>query len=849
MNHKLLAALMASAGLLTACGGGSSSTDATTTPVTTPTTPVASTSAKVTLTGIAAKGLMANADVDVLAVNSDGSVSTTVLAHTTTDSKGIYSLSFDGTQGQPVVIKVSAKADGTTTHADEVSGAPQALPAGFAMRSLLVPASTGTVTTSASVTPFSELAVAAAAKAGGGITAANAKQAVSTVTQLLGFDPSKVAATTVAAATSNDEKALALLLTAVSQMASTSALGCSTGSAGDKTKCVVDTLASAASTSSLKLATSGGVDVSAALGSAVTSVVADSSLSGSVSSSVVAIVNANLACSASSCTAAPSSGGSTTTDATAVAIAAAKGLIAEIKSDWSAMFSTGGTSSIAGGAVNQEGFAYKTALDGVHVPMEMLAKDLGTLLMAVDYYNDAKGGRVTSFANGRGRGDGSLVAGNGSVPDSNTTPAGCTLYQDSATTVVATAAANVNFIGCGARYYVSRTVNGNTTVTTEWRHGFTITPAVDGSFGYTTRARRRVTTCVAGSCSTTTNEALQTDGSGVAIPAFAGTLTPTLSGSYGDITSFSLSGELPAAFKPGSTTLEGYKHVVTMSGTQASPGIGAVTSTLQGSVVAKDSAGATTGTVTVKPGSSMAQTPVGVDAAGNDVSPSSSASLRVRGGTLSALTLDLAYTTARAEFEGVLSATDSVWDASGTQLRPTKASLSGALRNIASSGVTTEFFKGVFTASTTGWAGFNKLQAESSSNAYTLNLGFTGTITAANRPTLELTMATGWGHDGGNNGGGTALPMALQYRTLVAGAPKLVVKVAAERVNGSTSGNNGDVSRFTLTEASAGLSMAWNAGASSADLYHDSTKIGSFDSAAGLLTFSDKSFISVDIGL
>ena len=134
--RKTLFVAMASAGLLSACGGGGGSDAAT------PVTPTpSSTSATVALSGTAAKGLMANADVGVYAVNADGSVAATPLQTTTTDAQGKYSLSFTGTKDQPYVVRVSANAN--TTHADEVTGTAQPLPVGFQMRSLVVPTATG----------------------------------------------------------------------------------------------------------------------------------------------------------------------------------------------------------------------------------------------------------------------------------------------------------------------------------------------------------------------------------------------------------------------------------------------------------------------------------------------------------------------------------------------------------------------------------------------------------------------------------------------------------------------------------------------------------------------------------
>ena len=148
--------------LLAACGGGGSDS------------PAPATTASVTMSGTAAKGPMANADVAALPVNTDGSIGTAPLATALTDPNGSYTLNFTATKDQPYIIQVKSKANGSTTHVDEVSGQTQNLPAGFSMRALFVPTSTGNLTTSASVTPFSELAVAAATRATGGVTAANA---------------------------------------------------------------------------------------------------------------------------------------------------------------------------------------------------------------------------------------------------------------------------------------------------------------------------------------------------------------------------------------------------------------------------------------------------------------------------------------------------------------------------------------------------------------------------------------------------------------------------------------------------------------------------------------------------
>ncbi len=424
MKKAPLYAVVGAVSLLSACGGGSGTS-------VTPDVPV-STAATVALSGTAAKGLMANADVKVHPVAADGSVDlATVLASDTTRTDGSYALSFTGTKDQPYVVRVSTKADGSTTHRDEVTGTDQALPANFAMRSLVVPDASGAVTSRASITPFSEMAVAAAARATGGVSAANAAQAVSTVQQLLGFDPTKVTPTSTGAASSDDEKKLAVLLTAVSQMASSGDLGCGTGAAGDKVKCVVDALGAAARTSSIKLESGGSggsavLDVSAVLGSAVSTVLAKPELVGAIPPALLTTVAANLVCS-SNCAAA-TTGTAPTVDATAQAIAGAKLLFTQLKSDWTALFSGGGASAIATGAANIQAFKFDQAMRDVQVPVRTLLTDSGALLMGIDLYNDYKAGRSTMPS--RGRAEGAVPNDDSADFSKGYGAASCALYQD-----------------------------------------------------------------------------------------------------------------------------------------------------------------------------------------------------------------------------------------------------------------------------------------------------------------------------------------------------------------------------------------------------------------------------------
>lgn len=815
--HRLVLPLtLVAAASLTACGGGGSDSSTSTD---TPTT-----SAKgISLQGVASKGLMSNADVKVHPIRADGSVDTaTVLASATTDATGHYSLSFDGTAAQPYVIRVSAKADGSTTHLDEVTGTAQPLPAGFVMRTLFTPTQTGTTTASASITPFSEMAVSAAERATGGVTAANAAQAVSTVTQLLGFDPTTVTAKTAGTASSDDEKKLAVMLAAVSKMAASDQLGCTTGSGGDKTTCVVEKLAASASTSTLKLSSSGGStsgDVSSALTTALTSVLADSKLSGSLPSTALASVVSNLGCSDTTCT--PAATGTTpTVDPTATAIAAARLLFTELKSDWTTLFSQGGASALASGAANVEAYKFRTAMTDIQVPVDVLAKDAGAMVLGIDLYNDFKSGRTS--VNNRGRGE-DMTSNDGSSNFSTYTTAGCSLYTDTnvtPTTPLATTAASAVAIGCRATYYVSRTVTATAVITTDWRHGITIVPAADGSYTYTSRARRRVTSCpkAGGACTTDANDALQSDPS-------AGTVAVTLDAPLGSIRSFAINGDLPGAFRKGSTTLFNHHHTIALTGTKTTAADGLTasstsdTSSITGSLKAYADATTQTGTLAIKSGQ------LAMSTAQLDNKPV---------GTL--VDLDVAWSTPTAEFEGALKLGDVVLTKPGTDYRPTRGTLSGALRTIAG-GTATEFLKGTLTATLDGVANYDERLADSTSNFFTGNLTFVGAVSAPTRPTLEFTIGTSM-----KSYEDKASSVNFQYRTLVAGTPRMVI------AGSSTLAADG-TRQFTLTEAANNLSMSWTGQPTTAKLMKGSTVIGEIDAGTKMLTFSDQSFLSLDMGL
>ncbi len=151
---RLFIIAVAGFAVLSGCGGGSGGITA---------------NELVDLSGSAAKGILIGADVSVYAV-IDGKPAAVALAKTKTDSKGEYSLQVPTTSG-PLIVEVKANKD--TQMLDEtqllVSGefAKVAPPSNLTLRSF---AASATQVTSVRVNPYTEMAVAVAAKTEGGLT-------------------------------------------------------------------------------------------------------------------------------------------------------------------------------------------------------------------------------------------------------------------------------------------------------------------------------------------------------------------------------------------------------------------------------------------------------------------------------------------------------------------------------------------------------------------------------------------------------------------------------------------------------------------------------------------------------
>lgn len=197
-----MAALLA----LAACGGGGGSSTSGSTPST------------VSVAGIASKGLLRNAVVTAYAVTNG--IKGAALGSTTTDADGRYTLT-GLPSGALVLLEVTPKADGSTTMLDEATDLVVPVPAAsnFALRAAVNLDGSGT--TSAQITPFSEMAVVLAASKGGltpdVVTAANTTVSNFAGVQILTASPafSQVNGETVAA------NEAAVKLAAVSELAKT----------------------------------------------------------------------------------------------------------------------------------------------------------------------------------------------------------------------------------------------------------------------------------------------------------------------------------------------------------------------------------------------------------------------------------------------------------------------------------------------------------------------------------------------------------------------------------------------------------------------------------------------------
>jgi hypothetical protein len=769
--------------MLAACGGGGGD-DAAQAPATTTSFDVS---------GVAAKGVMAGAIVTAHAVNADGTIRSQALATALqpTDASGRYTLHFDGPPAQPYVIQVTVP-EGGATHRDEATNTTQALPPGFTMRALVVPT---TASVTANITPFSEMATEAAEDAG--ITTDSAQQANNTVKSMLGLttagDLATVPVQSTTDASTADAQRLAVMLTAVSQMAASGAAGCTDADGGARTQCVVQALSNA-TTSTSSYALSG--NVAPALSTALQTVLATPSLVGNVPPSVLAPAVAALECEGVACNAPAPAPALNAGEG----IAATKTLFTDVRSDVAALF--GGADATEPGALTLEKNKFGAALSGVEPSVDLLTKDIPALAAGVKLFADYTAGRLPA-----------------NQPWGGSGMASCYVVQDAQGTQ-ATAPANARSVSCTVFYGYDYATS------TDYSHGITLTPgATADAWTYTAAA---VKTQYQPFSPTTPTQPTST-----IIGRASGTLTAAVDAN-GVFSQFDVDGKLPAAFG-SSGQVASASNVLSIHGARTAGAAGSAvsaTTTLSGSLVAQDSGGATLSTLQVK-SASITEIPSSRSATGSVVAPGSPlAQPGTTGSELATASFDVLWSAPAAEFEGVFAATDSAWDKSGVRHIPTRVTLEGRASTV-DSGVKTDILQGKLSVVVAGFDQYDALAAASASNFYTLGATLGAQVTAPNRPLLAVTFGTNW-----KSFEAQPKTATLQYRSFVGGTPRTAISLDA---NIDAQG----LATLTLAETIKDISVTVRQGATSADVLLDgTTKIGVLDLDQGIITFTDGTFVS-----
>lgn len=813
MNQgKYLLSAVALAGLA-ACGGGGSGDDGQIT---------------VSLAGTASKGLLQNAKVEVFAVNN-GVVGTTPVTSARTGNDGKYKITnLKGPKGTTYVLQVSA-VEGTT-HVDELQGAQTITD--FSMRSVVTPTLSTATPLAVNITPFSEMVVAAAGRETGGLTDANLTQAKTTIKDLVKFDPmsTEVASKDALNTESSDEtKRQLLLLTAVSSLVKNKAgtLGCTS----DALQCVVGKLSGAADAKTLALEIGSGeskTNLGQLLSEQVTSLVgASGSFNDDFSVAEKRALEKALDCQNQSenqaCTpVAPLS------DQVANAVTNAKNIFTQLKTDVTSLISSGGVVESATGPANQQAFKFEQSFKDAKPVLDMAFKDVGLMIMGMDLYRNYQ---RTGAIGVQGMRD-NLYWYNVSGTEYG---GSCGLYEttDVTTRVLNTETQTANYIGCSAKYLVreDRAYPFSTDYTRkEWRHSFWITPDESGpGFSYVAKVNLVTFNCNTTGCVRAPDEDLVTDGAGNAL-AFKGTGSIVLNDAD-QATAASLSGDLP----PGFTGSDFFDPSVTPA---IQAGVAKYVTQLNVSLV-RDA----NGRVNQVTGSGSFD---GLDANGARYAKLSVADVVVKGAE-SATTGDmvfdsavgeLTFETADAKLQGSMALSAPETDLSG-HIAPTRMSFTGGLSTMAD-GVTTEFLSGRLDLSLGGWSNFNMDQALTTGNSYSVGVDFTGSLTAPERPKLELNLTT----TGVADGSDTPMDsMTLRYRSIDQG-------VATQEITVTFADLKAETPTITMSELASGLRLTHETGTDghAVLLVGDSgEKVGTAKN--GMLYFSDGSFMSMDFGI
>ena len=826
LPHIARATSLAALVFLSACGGGGGSGGS---------SAVGGSSGPVTLTGVASKGLIGNANVRVLGVKaSDGSVDeANVLATgvTSADGSGGYSTTAF-TVPSLYVVEVSAKTCGETTytagtacsyHQDEATNTRQLLPTGFKMRAVLTGAPTsGKV----NVTPFSELAVVAATQAPGGLTTSNARDALSLVNQLIGVtDLNAVVPKPLSAASGPDEIRLSAMLTAVSTMANTpaalTASACGTGvtvGTPAATRCVVEKLAANASLSSGTGFVGTNAAVSTALNTALNLAVASSP----EAKSLVTSTQLKL------------------TDSSIVPVdPVVASSIGKVKAFFNDLTSTVRTLVDSGtkpgqGALLDQAHQFENAVKGLNFQVDSTTDALQALAIATKLWTDHERGGTAVVAD---------IAKD--LAWRVSTGLHCALQKTEGGAQVELLqgqSAAVTSVDCYADAtfdidWAAGTV-AYPTISYPYKNGyqrFVVTKNSAGGFRYVATAPLDVSRITFNQ--QTGEVSSQFDPSPTCPQSVTGACRPfvgtiaTTQDSVGRLSSIRLVGDLPDGWKTGSVVV----HALAGNGNLAKTAVD-VSASLTGTFVSPTLNSDLQSATLAFSGSSKAFASNGTSEESR-IEFATGTQVSIANDAYQSSTFNVTLLTPSAKLTGLLTGQKTA-NLGGT------GSFTGALYNLGSS-TTVPFISATLNATVTRPAGFNPSLPISSANSQSASISFDGFVTAPTHPKLRIVLGAAGLQTSPRFVWGTSTQDTASGSFMVYNADGSTKRDVSFTV---TSPKHDGIVTTSLTDAANGIAISFVDHQAITDVKVDGSTVGKLDSRNSRLTFTGGEYFSLDFG-
>ena len=778
MNSIKTVVTLAVAALVTACGGGSDSAPA-----------GSSLSAAIGVQGNVVKGPMAKAKISLYKAGADGKQGD-LLQETESDDNGAYSVTLSNYSG--VVIAVASVVPGKTMMYDEAMGKAISPAADFILRASFS-AESGK-TSNAQINPFTEVATVAALAKSGGLTRDNVEQANSELTTALGFNPLTAEPTFDADKKPTNNAAGALA--AVSHLALSNGLGCTASDQAAKIVCVTKVLSATG------------------LGDAGTKTALQAALN---------LVNDNAGLPALSI------GSGTSSAPISTPLEQAKAFMSALRSNAKALDATD---------LSLQTELQKVA-DDVHgraAPLVSSSIDaLNVARLGAQLWNDVIRGNTpfeSSFSFLKGS---STFAVPSSLRLNGFENVGsCGFYSDTDYRNLATSKADAKYVACGVTAQVIPATNTNgeyktcsavgESCSTMWSYRVRLHPDAADVHKFTIYTQTREAKITLKTVSPQTfGQALTFYGAD--FPGNAATFV-TQQDSNGKITALNLSGELSPAFsitynpsssydsvlkrwvyKPNATaTVLGDKHNVALSAALTTAA-GLDKLALSGSIELIK-AGALESRYELASGSYLQARP---DATGNYGTQNASQEmlLKLKGGTAaSTLTGDLKMSAFKS-------------DKSGTDYIPTLIAFNGSVQR---NGLA--FLEGELTAEALNHASFDNSKPHSASNVQTTRAGFTGKVTIANRPELNVKLSATHNDTGSSATQSTML--SGQYRQGL-----IVINV---------SGSSNASAKTVTLESPNGLKLVTDSSKAVYPLTKSGQAVGEYSTSSSRVTYADSSY-------